>query len=98
MTTMRRNQQMHLQLDLDETIFLRKLKKHVIEEYYVFRFKELFDLMIFEEFGEIDRPRLGMFDRICEIVTGKILLKEKVTRTYNFDRMPSGEYGESELF
>lgn len=89
---------MHLQLDLDEIIFLRKLKKHVIEEYYVSRFKELFDLMIFEEFGEIDRPRLGMFDRVCEIVTDKILIKEKVTRKYNFDRLPSVEYGESDVF
>lgn len=36
--------------------------------------------MIYEEFGEIDRPRLGMFDKICEIITGKKLIKENVTR------------------
>jgi hypothetical protein len=45
--------------------------------------------MIYEEFGESDRPRLGMFDRVCEIVTQKKLIKENITKGYSFDTIQS---------
>ncbi len=38
-STIKKNHEMHLQLELDEAILLKVLRKHVIEEYYVVRFK-----------------------------------------------------------
>ncbi len=35
-----------------------------------------------------------MFDRVCEIVSGKRLIKENVDRGYNFDTIGDGDGGE----